>query len=68
MTSRLDEVLTEDERLDLWCEIQVLAHAMLEMCDWWWELDPGLSSCTDRRAGIRSSDSESPDASDVSDS
>jgi len=61
MTSKLDEVLSEEERLDLWCEIQVLAYAMLEMCDWWWNLDPGLSACTNRRANIAPKESHSTD-------
>ena len=39
---KLEEVLTEDERLDLWAEMMALSTAMQEYCDWWWRLDTGL--------------------------
>ena len=65
MKTRLDEVLNEEERLDLWCEIQVLANAMLEFSDWWWHLDPGLSACTNRRAGVIDIEDESSPSKDL---
>ena len=46
---KLDEVLTEDERLDMWVEMMVLATAMQEYCDWWWTLDAGMRGANDRR-------------------
>ncbi|MEM6962071.1 MAG: hypothetical protein AAF550_10070 [Myxococcota bacterium] len=49
---KLDEVLSEDERLDLWIELNVLATQILEFADWWWRLDPGLRQANDRRAGM----------------
>ena len=46
---KLDEVLTEDERLDMWAEMMTLATAMHEYCDWWWRLDKGMRAANDRR-------------------
>jgi len=45
----LDEVLTEDERLDMWADMMALAVAMQEYCDWWWSLDAGMRNANDRR-------------------
>jgi hypothetical protein len=49
---KLDEVLTEDERLELWLELNVLATQMLEYADWWWRLDEGLRRANARRCGV----------------
>ena len=46
---KLDDVLTEDERLDLWAEMMALSTAMQEYCDWWWRLDAGMRAANDRR-------------------
>ena len=46
---KLDDVLTEDERLDLWAEMMALSTAMQEYCDWWWRLDAGMRHVNDRR-------------------
>ena len=46
---KLDEVLTEDERLDMWAEMMTLATAMQEYCDWWWQLDNGMRAANNRR-------------------
>ena len=47
---KLDEVLTEDERLDMWAEMRALSTAMQEYCDWWWTLDAGMRIANDRRS------------------
>ncbi|MEL6339765.1 MAG: hypothetical protein AAFQ65_07645 [Myxococcota bacterium] len=46
-------MLNENERLELWLELNVLATQILEFADWWWRLDPGLRRANDRRAGVR---------------
>jgi len=55
---KLDEVLSEDERLDLWIEMNILAVAIQEYTDWWWTLDKGLRNANNRRAEILPRDSE----------
>ncbi len=37
----LEDVLTKDERLDLWVEMMTLADAMQEYCDWFSALHRG---------------------------
>lgn len=49
---KLDDVLNEDERLDLWIEMSLLATMLQEYTDWWWTLDTGLHRANARRAGI----------------
>ena len=49
---KLDDVLTEDERLDLWIEMNLLAATIQEYTDWWWELDTGLRRANARRSGV----------------
>ena len=49
MKSKLEEVLTPEERLDLWVEMMALATAMQEYCDWWWLLDDGMRDANKRR-------------------
>jgi hypothetical protein len=49
MKPRLEDVLTDDERLDLWVEMMALATAMQEYCDWWWRLDAGMRLANDSR-------------------
>jgi len=49
---KLDEVLTEDERLDLWVEMNLVAAMIHEYTDWWWELDKGLRRANARRSGV----------------
>lgn len=47
-----DEVLTEDERLELWLQLNVMATQMLEYADRWWRLDEGLRRANARRCGV----------------
>ena len=54
---KLDEVLTEEERLDLWAEMMALSTAMQEYCDWWWRLDAGMRGANDRRCHTDEDDS-----------
>ena len=54
---KLDEVLTEEERLDLWAEMMALSTAMQEYCDWWWRLDAGMRATNDRRCHTDEDDS-----------
>ncbi len=61
---KLDEVLTEDERLDLWAEMMVLATAMQEYCDWWWTLDAGMRGANDRRFVASANQPARPKTSD----
>lgn len=46
---KLDDVLTEDERLDLWAEMMALSAAIQEYCNWWWSLDEGMRNADERR-------------------
>lgn len=48
---KLDEVLTEEERLELWLELNVIATQMIEYADRWWNLDTGLRRANARRTG-----------------
>ena len=63
MSNNINEILSDDERLDLWVELCLLAKTLDELTDWWWQLDPGLSAANNRRAGISraASDSENPE-------
>jgi hypothetical protein len=61
---KLDEVLTEDERLDLWAEMMALSTAMQEYCDWWWDLDAGMRCANDRRCSGCHTDPVLPEISD----
>lgn len=47
---KLQDVLTEDERLDLWAEMMLVASVIQEYADWWWKVDPGLHRANERRA------------------
>ena len=60
---KLDEVLNEDERLGLWVEMMVMATAIQEYADWWWQLDPGLRRANAKRAGV---DEAEPEAEEIS--
>jgi len=61
---KLDEVLTESERLDLWAEMMALATAMQEYCDWWWRLDSGMRTANERRCDMKTSESDQTKISD----
>ncbi len=61
---KLDEVLTEDQRLDMWAEMMALATAMQEYCDWWWTLDAGMRSANDRRCTCNDEQHGPPENSD----
>ena len=61
---KLDDVLTEDERLDLWAEMMVLSTAMQEYCDWWWRLDAGMRGANDRRCYGERAPSDGPKISE----
>ena len=49
MKTKLDEVLTEDQRLSMWSEMMALATAMLDFCDSWWDHDPGIARANNIR-------------------
>ena len=51
------------QRLDLWAQMQAIAHWILEVGDAWWEEDPQMQECHRRRLGV---DEEVPD--EISDS
>ncbi len=61
---KLDDVLTEDERLDLWAEMMALSTAMQEYCDWWWRLDAGMRGANDRRCNGCHAEPSRPQISD----
>ena len=52
MTTKLEDMLTDDERLDLWAEMMALATAMQEYCDWWWQLDKPMRQANHRRCHV----------------
>jgi hypothetical protein len=45
----LQDVLSEDERLELWAEMMFLATIIQEYADSWWSVDPGLRRANERR-------------------
>ena len=51
MNYKLEDLLTDDERLDLWLELSVLANTIDEVTDWWWRVDPGIRRANLQRAG-----------------
>lgn len=61
---KLDDVLTEDERLDLWAEMMALSTMMQEYCDWWWRLDAGMRRANNRRCNGCQTEPACPKISD----
>lgn len=48
--------MTDDERFQLWCELEALANAILQVTEWWWHLDPALDACNRRRSKVDQGD------------
>ena len=61
---KLDQVLTEDERLDLWADMMALSTAMQEYCDWWWRLDAGMRGANKQRCHTADDRTDQPNISD----
>lgn len=36
--------MNEQERFQLWGELQAIAYAILEIADEWWKIDPALEA------------------------
>jgi hypothetical protein len=51
MKLRLEDVLSAEQRLDLWAEMMTTAAMMQEYCDWWWRLDDSMRRANDLRHG-----------------
>jgi hypothetical protein len=49
MNMEPEDVLTDDERLDLWAELMAIANAIQDYCDQWWLLDRGIRDANDLR-------------------
>jgi len=61
---KLDDILTEDERLDLWVEMNLLAAMIHEYTDRWWDLDIGLRRANARRSGVDYDEEKDAEISD----
>jgi hypothetical protein len=49
----IDDILPEDERLNLWCDLVTIAATIQEYTDLWWSLDEGLHRANERRAAAQ---------------